>query len=79
MITAEKIGYTQDCIDTGKEIEIEVIDAKGMLLVPGFIDSHVHILGGGGEGGFKTRLPEIMLSDITKGGVTTVVGCLGTY
>ncbi|HUV58611.1 MAG TPA: beta-aspartyl-peptidase [Desulfatiglandales bacterium] len=78
LITAEKIGYIQDRIDPGKEIDIEVIDAKGMLLVPGFIDSHVHICGGGGEGGFKTRTPEIMLSDITKGGVTTVVGCLGT-
>ena len=42
------------------------------------IDSHVHILGGGGEGGAKTRTPEIMLSNIIEGGVTTVVGCLGT-
>lgn len=78
LITAEKIGYIQDCIDTGKGVQIEFIDAKGMLLVPGFIDSHVHVLGGGGEGGFKTRIPEIMLSDITRGGVTSVVGCLGT-
>jgi beta-aspartyl-dipeptidase (metallo-type) len=46
--------------------------------VPGFIDSHVHIIGGGGEGGFKTRTPEIMLSDITMSGVTTLVGVLGT-
>ena len=42
------------------------------------IDAHVHILGGGGEGGYRTRTPEIMLSDIICGGVTTVVGCLGT-
>ena len=78
LITADKIGHIQDHIDIGKEIDIEVLDAEGMMLVPGFIDSHVHILGGGGEGGFKTRVPEIMLSDITSGGVTTVVGCLGT-
>jgi beta-aspartyl-dipeptidase (metallo-type) len=77
LITADKIGHIQDHIDLGKEIDIEVLDAEGMMLVPGFIDSHVHILGGGGEGGFKTRTPEIMLSDITRGGVTTVVGCLG--
>jgi beta-aspartyl-dipeptidase (metallo-type) len=57
---------------------VEVIDGRGKLLVPGFIDGHVHILGGGGEGGYATRTPEIMLSDITTGGVTTVVGCLGT-
>lgn len=57
---------------------VEVLDGTGMLLMPGFIDSHVHILGGGGEGGAKTRTPEIMLTDITLGGVTTVAGLLGT-
>lgn len=57
---------------------VEVIDGAGKVLMPGLIDSHVHILGGGGEGGAKTRTPEIMLSNIIEGGVTTVVGCLGT-
>lgn len=78
LITADKIGYIQDNIEIGKQIEIETINGEGNLLVPGFIDSHVHILGGGGEGGYKTRTPEIMLSDITRAGVTTVIGCLGT-
>ena len=58
--------------------EVEVLDGRGKLLFPGFIDSHVHILGGGGEGSYHTRTPEIMLTDITLGGVTTVIGCLGT-
>lgn len=58
--------------------DVEVLDGTDKLLFPGFIDSHVHILGGGGEGGYHTRTPEIMLTDITLGGVTTVVGCLGT-
>ena len=58
--------------------DVQVIDGSGMYLFPGFIDSHVHILGGGGEGGYRTRTPEIMLTDITLGGVTTVIGCLGT-
>ena len=36
--------------------DAEVIDGEGLLLTPGFIDSHVHVLGGGGEGGFPTVL-----------------------
>ena len=56
----------------------DVVDASRLAAVPGFIDAHVHIMGGGGEGGYATRTPELLLSDAIKGGVTTVVGCLGT-
>jgi beta-aspartyl-dipeptidase (metallo-type) len=56
----------------------EVIDARNLIAVPGFIDGHVHIMGGGGEGGFATRTPGLPLTDAIQGGVTTVVGCLGT-
>lgn len=56
----------------------EVVDASACVAVPGFIDCHVHVLGGGGEGGYATRTPELRLSDAIRGGVTTVVGCLGT-
>ena len=54
------------------------VDASALLAVPGFIDGHVHMTGGGGEGGYATRTPELLLSDAIRGGVTTVVGCLGT-
>ena len=57
---------------------VEEVDASGLIAVPGFIDGHVHMMGGGGEGGYATRTPELMLSDAIRGGVTTVVGCLGT-
>ena len=53
-------------------------NGSSLLLTPGFIDSHVHVLGGGGEGGFANRTPEATLEGLTKFGVTTVVGCLGT-
>jgi beta-aspartyl-dipeptidase (metallo-type) len=55
-----------------------VVDAKGKMLVPGLIDSHVHIIGGGGEGGPHTRTPELQLSEAVKAGITTVVGVIGT-
>ena len=74
----EKIIKIGDNLPVIEEYDVEVIDGTGKILVPGFIDCHVHILGGGGEGGARTRTPEIMLSDITTAGVTTVVGCLGT-
>lgn len=58
--------------------EVEIIDASDMIVSPGIIDPHVHLIGGGGEGGFATRTPELQLSNVVKAGVTTVVGCLGT-
>jgi len=58
--------------------EVEVIDASGLVALPGLVDSHVHMIGGGGEGGFATRTPELGLSDCVRAGVSTVVGTLGT-
>ena len=54
------------------------VDASSLVAIPGLIDAHVHVTGGGGEGGYATRTPELMLSDAIRGGVTTIVGCLGT-
>ena len=56
----------------------ETVDGTGLVLTPGFVDCHVHVLGGGGEGGFANRTPEATMEGLNKFGVTTVVGCLGT-
>jgi beta-aspartyl-dipeptidase (metallo-type) len=55
-----------------------VIDAAGRATIPGLIDGHVHVTGGGGEAGFRTRVPAVPLSRFTTAGITTVVGLLGT-
>jgi beta-aspartyl-dipeptidase (metallo-type) len=67
-----------DKIDIPKGIELDIFDADGLTAVPGLIDNHVHIAGAGGEGGPSTRTPELTLSRMFEGGVTTVIGCLGT-
>lgn len=79
VISSNKIEGIYDNLEIPENfINIEVIDGEGKLLFPGFIDNHVHINGAGGEGGFNMRTPEIKLSDITKAGITTIVGCIGT-
>ena len=80
LLLGNKIAAVEDhiSVEIKGPVEVTEIDAEGKLLVPGFIDSHSHIQGGGGEGGFTTRTPEAVLTDFTTAGVTTVVGCLGT-
>lgn len=58
--------------------EVQVFDLEGKTVVPGYIDLHVHITGGGGEQGPASRVPESQLSVLLKNGITTVVGLLGT-
>lgn len=79
VILNDKIEGIYDFINVPENfINLQVIDGEGKIAVPGFIDSHVHIIGGGGEGGFRTRTPELQLSSIVEGGITTLVGCIGT-
>ncbi|WP_026690372.1 beta-aspartyl-peptidase [Alteribacter aurantiacus] len=77
LIADGRIAAIEDNIEINEEW-CEVTDGSGKKLIPGLIDSHVHITGGGGEGSFKTRTPELMLSDCIAGGITTVVGVIGT-
>ncbi|MBQ9952672.1 MAG: beta-aspartyl-peptidase [Clostridia bacterium] len=58
--------------------EGESSDLSGKVIIPGLVDAHVHITGGGGEGGFTTRTSEITFEEIAEAGVTTLVGVLGT-
>lgn len=64
--------------DLPSSLGATVTDLEGRRVIPGLIDPHVHITGGGGEAGAHTKVPPLALSRFTLGGVTTVVGLLGT-
>lgn len=78
LIAGNKIAAIGKDLKLPQNYDCSEIDLEGQTILPGFIDSHVHLIGGGGEGGYATRTPEIVLSKVTTSGVTTLVGCLGT-
>lgn len=58
--------------------EVEVVDLGGRRVIPGLVDAHTHLTGGGGEGGARTKVPPVPLTALTTAGVTTAIGLLGT-
>lgn len=78
LIAGEKIerivlpGTLPDC-----SLSDRVISCDGLSAFPGLIDQHVHLIGGGGEEGFQSHIPEIAVDEIIRAGITTVVGLLG--
>lgn len=72
------LAISSDPLDLPASLVSESVDLQGKTLIPGFIDAHAHITGGGGEAGFATQVPPLPISQFTQFGVTTVVGLLGT-
>lgn len=70
----ERVADSITCAYDGLVVE----DGRGMTAIPGYIDQHVHVTGGGGEGSFITQVPPLKFSEPVKAGVTTLVGLLGT-
>lgn len=58
--------------------ELIILDATDQIMTPGLIDNHVHLLGGGGEAGFTSRVEQAEVSEFIANGITTVIGLLGT-
>ena len=56
---------------------IEVGDVGGLRLVPGFVDQHIHLLGGGDAAGPLGRVAELTPEDLALAGITTAVGVVG--
>lgn len=70
------MGSVEPVLDAS--LGTEMVDLNGLRAIPGLIDAHAHITGGGGESGYSSRVPPVCLSRFTSAGVTTVVGVLGT-
>jgi beta-aspartyl-dipeptidase (metallo-type) len=64
--------------DLSSGLGVKHRDLEGRRVIPGMVDCHVHLTGGGGEAGMHSRVPPLQLSRITAGGVTTAIGVLGT-
>lgn len=79
LIEGTMIRKIEDHIDEYDNIpEVEKLDVNGKKVVPGYIDIHEHLTGGGGEKGPASRCPEAQAGILFRSGVTTVVGMLGT-
>lgn len=76
---AGKIAYIGDQAPAlDPDLPVEHTDLQGAALVPGLIDGHTHLTGGGGESGPGSRVPAPFLGQFTRAGVTSVIGVLGT-
>ena len=79
LLCFDKIVAIEDSLD-GIQLpgEVEILDVENSRVTPSFFDQHVHLTGGGGEGGPATRVPPIMPSQLLRAGITTVCGVMGT-
>ncbi len=78
LIAGDRIVAIGSDLGVPRGVACDVVDLDGARLVPGLIDAHVHVTGGGGEAGPATRVPPIVLSALASAGVTSCVGLLGT-
>src|ERR671921_133100 len=78
LIGGERILWIgPDAAPLPRPYEARETDLGGRRVIPGLVDGHVHLTGGGGEAGPHTRVPPQALSRFTLGGVTTAIGVLG--
>jgi beta-aspartyl-dipeptidase (metallo-type) len=78
LLANDKIAGIGHDLHPNKNLPCHEIDGSGLLLTPGFVDSLVHISGGGGEGGFASRTHALKAEQAIAAGVTTLIGALGT-
>ena len=63
LVCAGKIAWIGDQAPSLPEsFQVETKDLGGRRLIPGLIDCHAHVTGGGGECGYETRVPPLPLT-----------------
>lgn len=78
LVAGPRIVWIGPRLDPPAALDVEVADVGGRRVIPGLIDPHVHVTGGGGEAGAATKVSAVPVSRFTTGGITTVIGLLGT-
>ena len=78
LVAGGRIMAIGENLATPVGIGAQEIPCAGLRMIPGLIDGHVHIAGAGGEGGPASRTAELDPAQLLAGGITTVIGCLGT-
>jgi beta-aspartyl-dipeptidase (metallo-type) len=61
----------------GEQLGAVVIPAYEKIVIPGFIDQHLHFLGGGDYEGPAGATTDIEFSSLVKSGITTAISLLG--
>jgi beta-aspartyl-dipeptidase (metallo-type) len=56
---------------------VHVIEASRLRVVPGYIDQHIHLFGGGDAAGPQGRAFDLKAEDLALAGITSAVGVVG--
>ena len=78
LVAGGRIAWIGTEVPEIRGVPVNRTDAEGQRVIPGLVDGHVHITGGGGEAGPESRVPSPALSAFTQSGTTSVIGLLGT-
>ena len=72
LLAGGRVVAIEERLDLGGLRPVE-IDAAGRRIVPGLVDGHLHVIGGGGNEGYASRIPELWAGELALAGITTVV------
>ncbi|WP_116953185.1 amidohydrolase family protein [Jiangella endophytica] len=72
LLAGGRVVAIEENLDLGG-LDVVEIDAAGRRVVPGLVDGHLHVIGGGGNEGYASRIPELWVGELALAGITTVV------